>query len=112
MEKGKLIEFRLNGEYRLAVVDRPEGKKDWMVIDGQGNSHKLRPQRVDYEVPGGPYNSDEISQFLQEIQPYLDPSNLEIAWELLVEDGEGVTAADLASFIYSCLLYTSPSPRD
>ena len=101
MEKGKLIEFRLNGEYRLAVVDRPEGKKDWMVIDGQGNSHKLRPQRVDYEVPGGPYNSDEISQFLQEIQPYLDPSNLEIAWELLVEDGEGVTAADLASFIYS-----------
>ena len=101
MEKGKLVEFRVNGEYRLAVVDRPEGKKDWMVIDGQGHSHKLRPQRVDYEVPGGPYNSDDIPQFLQEIQPYLDPSNLEVAWELLVEDGEGVTAADLASFLYS-----------
>ncbi len=101
MEKGKLVEFRVNGEHRLAVVDRPEGKKDWMVIDSEGHSYKLRPQRVDYEVPGGPYNSDDIPQFLQEIQPYLDPSSLEVAWELLVEDGEAVTPADMASFLYS-----------
>ncbi len=101
MEKGKLVEFRLNGEPRLAVVDRPEGKKDWMVIDSEGHSHKLRPQRVDYEVLGGPYSSGDIPQFLQEIQPYLDPSSLEVAWELLVEDGEGVTEADMASFLYS-----------
>ncbi|MDJ0844371.1 ribonuclease catalytic domain-containing protein [Crocosphaera sp.] len=101
MEKGKLIEFRVNGEPRLAVVDRPEGKKDWMVIDSEGHSHKLRPQRMDYEVLGGPYSTSDISQFLQEIQPYLDPSSLEVAWELLVEDGEGVTSADMASFLYS-----------
>ncbi|MGK7954231.1 MAG: ribonuclease catalytic domain-containing protein, partial [Crocosphaera sp.] len=101
MEQGKLVEFRINGEPRLAVVDRPEGKKDWLVIDSEGHSHKLRPQRVDYEVLGGPYTSSEIPQFLQEIQPYLDPSSLEVAWELLVEDGEGVTAEDMASFLYS-----------
>ncbi len=101
MEKGKLVEFRVNGEPRLAVVDRPEGKKDWIVIDSEGHSQKLRPQRVDYEVPGGPYNSSEIPQFLQEIQSYLDPSSLEVAWELLVENGEAVTPADLASFLYS-----------
>ncbi|MEL4894188.1 ribonuclease catalytic domain-containing protein [Crocosphaera sp. Alani8] len=101
MEKGKLVEFRVNGEHRLAVVDRPEGKKDWMVIDCKGHSHKLRPQRIDYEVPGGPYHTDDIPQFLQEIRPYLDPSNLEVAWELLVEDGEAVTPAEMASFLYS-----------
>ncbi len=101
MEKGKLVEFRINGEPRLAVVDRPEGKKDWIVIDSEGHSQKLRPQRVDYEVPGGPYNSSDIPQFLQEIQSYLDPSSLEVAWELLVEDGEAVTPADMASFLYS-----------
>jgi exoribonuclease-2 len=33
VEKGKLIEFRLQGERRLAVMDRPEGKKDWIAID-------------------------------------------------------------------------------
>lgn len=101
MEKGKLVEFRVNGEPRLGVVDRPEGKKDWIVIDSDGHSHKLRPQRVDYEVPGGSYSSSDIPQFFQEIQDYLDPSSLEVAWELLIEDGEAVTPADMASFLYS-----------
>ncbi|WP_107669845.1 ribonuclease catalytic domain-containing protein [Cyanothece sp. BG0011] len=101
MEKGKLVEFRVNGEPRLGVVDRPEGKKDWLVLDSEGHSHKLRPQRIDYEVPGGPYSSSEIPQFLQEIQDYLDPSSLEVAWELLIEEGEAVTPADMASFLYS-----------
>jgi exoribonuclease II len=44
VEQGKLIEFRVQGERRLAVADRPEGKKDWIVIDGGGQSHKVRPQ--------------------------------------------------------------------
>ena len=52
MEKGKLIEFRVQGERRLAVAERPEGKKDWIVIDAGGQSHKIRPQRVDYTVEG------------------------------------------------------------
>jgi exoribonuclease-2 len=53
VEKGKLVEFRVNGERRLGVVDRPEGKKDWIVLDSDGHAHKLRPQRVDYEVLRG-----------------------------------------------------------
>ena len=52
MEKGTLIEFRLQGERRLAVAERPEGKKDWIVVDGKGQSHKIRPQRVEYTVDG------------------------------------------------------------
>ena len=42
MEKGKLIELRVGGERRLAVADRPEGKKDWIVIEASGQSHKIR----------------------------------------------------------------------
>lgn len=64
MEKGQLIEFRHQGERRLAVVDRPDGKKDWVVIDQQGQSHKLKPQRVEYEIPGGPYTVDDLPSFL------------------------------------------------
>ena len=52
MEKGTLVEFRVQGERRLGVIDRPEGKKDWIVIDQGGNPHKLRPQRFDYIVKG------------------------------------------------------------
>lgn len=101
MEKGKLIEIRVQGERRLAVVDRPEGKKDWMVIDAGGQSHKIRPQRVEYEVEGGPYSPQEIPQFLRDVEPYLDPSSLEVAWELLVEDAEGVTPAGLSQLLFS-----------
>ncbi len=101
MEKGTLIEFRLHGERRLAVADRPEGKKDWIVIDSGGTGHKLRPQRVEFTIGGGPYQPSEITAFLQEVEKYVDPSSLEVAWELLVEDGESVNSEDLAILLFS-----------
>ncbi|MGK7876951.1 MAG: ribonuclease catalytic domain-containing protein [Xenococcaceae cyanobacterium] len=101
MEKGTLIEFRLQGERRLAVTERPEGKKDWIVVDEGGQSHKIRPQRVEYEISGGPYKPSDIPSFVQQVQPYLDPSSLEIAWELLVEEGEAVTSANMAQLLFS-----------
>lgn len=101
MEKGKLIEFRNQGERRLAVVDRPEGKKDWIVIDQGGQAHKLRPQRVEYEVKGEFYEVSEIGSFLQEVEAYLDPSSLEIAWELSREENIKVTPDSLAQLLYS-----------
>ncbi|WP_373479811.1 ribonuclease catalytic domain-containing protein [Geminocystis sp.] len=104
MEKGTLVEFRVNGDTRdrrLAVVEKPEGKKDWIVIDEKGNPHKIRPQRVDYQIKGQFFKYSEIPQFKEEIIPYLDESNLEIAWELLVEDSTPVTPSELASLIFS-----------
>lgn len=100
MEQGKLIEFRVQGERRLAVADRPEGKKDWIVIDAGGQSHKVRPQRVDYTVEGT-YESSEINGFLAEVESYLDPSSLEIAWEMLVEDNDTVTPQQMAELLFS-----------
>ncbi|MGD2182599.1 ribonuclease catalytic domain-containing protein [Lusitaniella coriacea] len=101
VEKGTLIEFRVQGERRLAVTDRPEGKKNWIAIDERGQSHSLRPQRIEYQVEGERYEPSDIPTFLQEVEPYLDPSSLEVAWELLVEEGEGVTAPDLAQLLFS-----------
>ncbi|MEM8674097.1 MAG: ribonuclease R family protein [Cyanobacteria bacterium P01_G01_bin.67] len=100
MEKGKLIEFRVQGEPRLAVAERPEGKKDWIVIDAGGQSHKIRPQRVDYTV-NGTYEASEIDSFLAEVKPYLDPSSLEIAWEMLVEDNDTATPQQMAELLFS-----------
>jgi exoribonuclease-2 len=101
VEKGKLIELRVGGERRLAVADRPEGKKDWIVIEAEGQSHKIRPQRIEYEISGGNYSPAEIPQFLQEVQPYLDPASLEVAWELLADEGQPVTPAEMAQLLFS-----------
>ncbi|MGL5793283.1 MAG: RNB domain-containing ribonuclease [Waterburya sp.] len=101
MEQGKLIEFRVQGERRLAVVERPEGKKDWIVIDAGGQSHKIRPQRVEYTVEGVLYKPAEIASFLKSVESYLDPSSLEVAWEILSEEGGTVTPPQMAELLFS-----------
>lgn len=100
MEKGTLVEFRLHGDRRLAVADRPEGKKHWVVIDERGQAHTLHPRQITYEV-AGEFKPTEIPKFLEGIQPYLDPSSLEVAWELLVEDGESTDPAGMAMLLFS-----------
>lgn len=123
VDKGTLVEFRLQGEpgtgkstsspagilrqahRRLAVVDRPDGKTRWFVIDERGQSHSVAPRQITYEVPGETYKSSEILRFLDEVKSYLDPSSLEVAWELLVEEGEAVNPNQLAN-----LLFSSQSP--
>jgi exoribonuclease-2 len=101
VEKGTLIEFRLGGERRLAIADRPEGKKHWIVIDERGQAHTLHPRQITYEVVGCTFKPSEIPNFLNEVHSYLDPSSLEVAWELLVEDGETVTCAQMAQLLFS-----------
>lgn len=101
VEKGKLVEFRQNGERRLAVTVKPEGKKDWIVTDERGQNHKLRPQRFDFVVDGGPYAPEDIGPFQAQVAPLLNPAGLEVAWELLVDDGEAIAVADLAEILFS-----------
>lgn len=106
MEKGKLIEFKHQGEPRLGVVERPEGKKHWVVQDEKGQSYTLHPRQIEYEVPGTDYTAKDISSFLQAVDPLRDPSSLEVAWEILVEEGESVTPAQMAQLLFS---QTSPA---
>ncbi len=101
MEERTLIEFRLQGERRLAVAERPEGKRDWIVVDEKGQSHKIRPQRVEYTVSDNSYKPTDIPSFIEEVQPYLDPTSLEIAWEILVEEGESATPKQMAELLFS-----------
>ncbi|MEP0870898.1 ribonuclease R [Trichocoleus desertorum AS-A10] len=101
MEKGTLVEFRLHSDRRLAVLERPEGKKHWIVLDERGQSYTLHPRQVTYTVTGQSYKPSEIPQFLKEVEAYLDPSSLEVAWELLVEDSEAVDPAGMALLLFS-----------
>ncbi len=100
MEKGNLVEFRLGSERRLAVAERPEGKKHWIVTDDRGQPHTLHPRQLTYTIEGS-YKPAEIARFLDDLQPYLDPSSLEVAWEILVEDGETIDPAGMALLLFS-----------
>jgi exoribonuclease II len=101
VEKGTLVEFRLGSDRRLGVVDRPDGKARLFVVDERGQSHSLAPRQLTYVVTGETYKSSQIPGFLKEVKPYLEPSSLEVAWELLVEGGETVTPCEMANLLFS-----------
>lgn len=101
MEKGTLIEFKVQGSPRLGVADRPEGKKNWVVIDGNGQSHILHPRQITYSVAGDGYQAADITDFLAEAELNIDLDNLEVAWEFLQEAGESTDPASLALLLFS-----------
>ncbi|MEM9805206.1 MAG: ribonuclease R family protein [Cyanobacteria bacterium P01_D01_bin.56] len=101
MEKGTLIEFKLQGSPRLGVADRPEGKKNWVVIDGNGQSHVLHPRQITYVVGRENYQPSDIANFLAKAELNIDPENLEVAWEFLQEAGESTDPASLALLLFS-----------
>jgi exoribonuclease II len=102
VEKGTLVEFRVGSDRRLGVIDRPDGKTRWFVIDERGQAHSLMPRQVTYTVTGQTYQPSQIGSFLAEIQPYIaDTSGLEVAWELLAEGGDTVNPKEMANLLFS-----------
>lgn len=101
MDKGSLIEFRSQGDPRLAVAERPDGKKNWIVVGERGQAHTIHPRQITYEVTGQTYKPKDIPGFLQEAEFFLDPSSLEVAWELLSEEDQAVDPAALALLLFS-----------
>nr|WP_238718031.1 ribonuclease R family protein [Petrachloros mirabilis] len=90
-----------NRQRRVGVVERPEGKKHWIVLDSQGQAHTLHPRQITYTVVEPTFTLSELPLFLAEVESYLDPASLEVAWELLVEEGEAVDPAAMAQLLFS-----------
>ena len=108
MDKGTLVEFRGQGDTdaqkapRLGVAERPEGKKNWIVVDERGHPHSLHPRQVTFTASDQPYRSADIATFLKAVEVFLDPSSLEIAWEILIEEGgRAVEPKELAQLLFS-----------
>lgn len=101
MEKGTLVEFQVQGDRHLAVIDRPDGKKNFIAVDSDGRKHSLHPRQITYVVEGESFQSSDIAGFLGAAQGFLDSGSLEVVWELLVEDGESVTPKALAELLFS-----------
>ncbi len=105
MEKGTLVEVKLHGDRRLVVIDRPEGKKHFQAIDENGNTHTIHPREINYiiKVSGAitSFTHLQIPSFLQKTEKFLDPSSLEVAWEILIEDSQATSPNDLANLLFS-----------
>ena len=101
MEKGTLVEFRIQGSPRLGVLERPEGKKNWVVVDDRGQSHTLHPRSFTFQLSGKAFTPEDLPPLQNEAESHADPSSLQVAWELLYEAGESVEPASLALLLFS-----------
>lgn len=102
LQKGLLLEFKKDTErVLLAVVQKPDGKKNWMVSDQNGVMASIKPQQVTFIVPGiMNFDHTEISNFIQKAQDNLDPALLEFAWIELVEKNKSITVEELAEMMF------------
>ncbi|KAJ1394413.1 Nucleic acid-binding, OB-fold [Sesbania bispinosa] len=102
LQKGLLLEFKKDSDrVLLAVAQRPDGKKNWMVSDQNGVTSSIKPQQVTYIVPGiDNFDPADISDFIQKAQDNMDPSLLEFAWVELLEKNRSVTVEELAEIIF------------
>ena len=101
MDKGTLVEFRVQGNPRLGVLDRPEGKKNWIVVDDRGQSHTLHPRVFTFQLSGRAFTPEDLLPLQAEADTHADPSSLQVAWELLYEAGESVEPSSLAMLLFS-----------
>ncbi|MCG9890399.1 MAG: ribonuclease R [Thermosynechococcaceae cyanobacterium MS004] len=108
MERGTLVEFRLQGDAadgsrqpRLGTVERAEGKKHWVVLDNKSQPHTLHPRQITYVVAGESFRVADIEKFWRSVESFLDPSSLEVAWEILVEGSDTIDPKQMAQLLFS-----------
>uniref|UniRef100_A0A1D1ZIP0 Putative ribonuclease sll1290 n=1 Tax=Anthurium amnicola TaxID=1678845 RepID=A0A1D1ZIP0_9ARAE len=104
LQKGILLEFQKDTErILLAVAQKPDGKKNWMVYDQNGVTASIKPQQITYIIPGiKNFDHTQIVGFVQKAYDLLDPSILVCAWAELLEQNKSVTAEELAEIVYGC----------
>ncbi|KAI7755099.1 hypothetical protein M8C21_025969 [Ambrosia artemisiifolia] len=92
LQKGLLLEFKKDSErLLLAVAQKPDGRRNWIVSDQNGATTSIKPQQITYIVPGvDNFNATEISDFNQRAQNNLDPTLLEFAWLELLEGNKSM----------------------
>lgn len=102
LQKGLLLEFRKDSQkLLLAVTQKPDGKKNWMVYDQNGTLSSIKPQQVTYIVPGiEHFDYANIPSFIHTAQNLLDPTMLEYVWAELLEKKKSVTAEELSEIVY------------
>ncbi|XP_051131032.1 ribonuclease II, chloroplastic/mitochondrial [Andrographis paniculata] len=102
LQKGLLLEFQKDAErVLLAVAQKADGKKNWIVADQNGVMASIKPQQITFIVPGiNNFDHTEIANFLQKAHENLDPALLEFAWMELLEKNKSCTVEELAEMIY------------
>jgi exoribonuclease-2 len=108
VDKGTVIEFRQGSDRRLGVLDRPEGKKNWIVVDERGNSKALSPREFALVLEGSQLAPAALIQFRASAEALLDDEALAVAWEMLVDEAQAVDLETLADLLFSA---TGPVER-
>lgn len=102
LRKGSMVEFHKGDrKWDLAVLDKPDGKKNWFGTDRNGIIFSIRPQQIAFTVPGDGYNVEDIGTVLSQSRQNRDPELLRVAWEILQDEGNEASVEDIEKMMFS-----------
>eukprot|EP00271_Cylindrocystis_brebissonii_P008388 TRINITY_DN225_c0_g5_i1.p1 TRINITY_DN225_c0_g5~~TRINITY_DN225_c0_g5_i1.p1 ORF type:complete len:968 (-),score=227.06 TRINITY_DN225_c0_g5_i1:1038-3941(-) len=109
LRRGMLLEVERDATRRcLAVVQKPDGKRNWITADQNGKEFSIRPQQVTFRVPGPEsYNVADIEGFLKQVEGFQDLSLLELAWGELLAEKRAASSQEISE-----LLFMSSGPAE
>ncbi|KAK9829763.1 hypothetical protein WJX72_007759 [[Myrmecia] bisecta] len=100
LRPGALVEFQKDSRTALGLLQRPDGKRNWVVVDHRGNPHSLRPAQFSYVLPGRGYKEADMVAVQERVEQEADASLLQDAWEMVLEDNTMFTTEQMADFIF------------
>eukprot|EP00240_Pyramimonas_obovata_P015423 CAMPEP_0118945096 /NCGR_PEP_ID=MMETSP1169-20130426/41613_1 /TAXON_ID=36882 /ORGANISM="Pyramimonas obovata, Strain CCMP722" /LENGTH=289 /DNA_ID=CAMNT_0006890737 /DNA_START=156 /DNA_END=1022 /DNA_ORIENTATION=+ len=103
LEAGKLVEYGKSSDNReLGLLERPDGKKNWMILNRYGKLSSVNPNTMSFVLPGAGYKLADIVAMEEQSESISDDSLLELGWEVLaMEKRAGVEVADLAQMLFA-----------
>lgn len=95
---GALVEYSKDDKACLAVVQEPDGKRNWWVVDQSGRRSSIHPRQVTFVIPG--VHSGAAVEEVQGMIDGADMSLLEIAWDIC-DDRRPRPLMELSDLLFS-----------
>uniref|UniRef100_A0A383WAQ3 RNB domain-containing protein n=1 Tax=Tetradesmus obliquus TaxID=3088 RepID=A0A383WAQ3_TETOB len=99
LQPGLLISYKKDDKHILALVEAPDGKKNWWIVDQRGRRFSLPARTVSLVLPGGNYQPADVQRFA-EAAAAADLSLMEIAWAVAAEDVRSYSLQEMAKLLF------------
>lgn len=101
--EGAVVEVALSSNRRrVAIAQRPDGKRNWIVMDAGGTSASVAPRQITFHLG----DTEEVGPDLAKIEAEAERAAkdsadlLAVAWEILAAADEPVQVSEVADVVF------------
>eukprot|EP00891_Asterochloris_glomerata_P003086 jgi/Astpho2/3086/Aster-x0560 len=102
LKVGALVEICKDTRALLALLERPDGKRNWFAKDVRGHSHSVTPKQISYVLPGAPYEEADLLSIHEQTQAEADSALMALAWEMSADEPDALLSVpQMAQLLYA-----------